>query len=682
MNSYRRKSINEIITICLVLTTLFSLGSPMALAQEVEEKEPATPESKYILPEIVVTATRIGQSINEVPLSTDVISSREVESSNALHAGDILRTTAGVTVRSYNTGGVATASLRGSQSAQVLVIQDGMPIFDPFTGLTDLSQISLAGVERIEIVRGPTSHLYGANALGGVVHIITRRPRDRTSANISVGSFDTRKYHLQTEGFAGKAGYFLSGTVDRSDGWRGNDKFFNRNIFAKLAAETGIVNVQLSSGYFTSDMGLPGPKPDSSTTYGNNEVTTLLDRQNNASLYALLALEIGLGSDANLTLKVRPASNTTNFRTTYDDWLTGDNIVNDNEYLANSVTLTGQLETRLGRQRLLIGFDDIRRRADVAQKYTNQVSGVVKVDEWDPEARTAGVWVEYIWQRSNLSVVPGIRLDRHSEYGSSTSPNIGMTLDLGANTFRASVGQAFRAPAFNDLFWPDDGFTSGNPDLKSETGLAYEVGLERRFSPSATADLVLFRRAVDNMIAWAPTGPGGFWRPSNINRYSVNGLETEFDLRLPSFQVSLSYSLLDAQQTNQEVVYDDWLTDSTRLEDITRPAAFVPQHSASAQLDFRLAGFDVNLRGEYRGRVGNYYADYLQSPTVTMAEKILPARTDLDLRLSRSLTKLTPYMEVRNIFDTRYSEHFGNTITDGDYPLPGRTITVGLRLNL
>ncbi len=678
MDSNRRTRMNNIITIGAFLTATFALGSSLALAQEVEEKIQAPPESKYILPEIVVTATRINQSIKEVPLSTGVISSREVESSNALNAGDILRTATGVTVRSYNTSGVATASLRGSQSAQVLVIQDGMPIFDPFTGLTDLSQISLAGVERIEIVRGPTSHLYGANALGGVVNIITRRPLDRTSANISVGSFDTRKYHLQTEGLAGQAGYFLSGTVDRSDGWRGNDEFLNRNIFAKLTGETGRVNVQLSTGYFASDMGLPGPRPASPTKYGNNEVATLFDRQTNSKLYALLALEIGLGSDANFTLKVRPASSTTNFRTTYDDWLTGDNIVNDNEYLANSVTLTGQLETPLGGQRLLIGFDGIGRRAAAAQKYTNQVSGVVEVVEWDPATRTAGVWVEYIWQRSNLGVVPGIRLDRHSQYGSSTSPNIGLTLDLGANTFRASVGQAFRAPAFNDLFWPD----AGNRDLKSETGVAYEVGLEHRFTQTATAHVVVFRRAVDNMIAWAPTGPNGLWRPTNINRYSVNGLETEFDLRLLSFQVNVSYSLLDAQQTNQEVVYDDWLTGETRLEEITRSAAFVPLHSARAQLDFRLAGFDVNLRGEYRGVIRNYYADYSQSPTVARAEKILPARTGLDLRLSRSLAKLTPYLEVRNIFDTRFSEHFGDTFADGDYPLPGRTITVGLRLNL
>ena len=678
MNNNRRNRINEIIAIGIVLTGLFALGSPLAWAQEVDEKEQALPTPKYILPEIVVTATRINQSVNEVPLSTDVISSREVESSNALHAGDILRTSTGINVRSYNMAGVATASLRGSQSAQVLVIQDGMPIFDPFTGLTDLSQISLAGVERIEIVRGPTSHLYGANALGGVINIITRRPRDRSSANISVGSFDTRKYHLQTEGVAGKAGYLLSGTVDRSDGWRGNDDFLNRNIFAKLTGESERVNVQLSTGYFTSDMGLPGPRPASSTKYGNNDVTTLFDRQQNLKLYALLALEFGLGSDANLTLKVRPASSTTNFRTTYDDLPTGETIVNDNEYVAHSVTLTGQLETPLGRQRLLMGFDGIGRRAAAVQKYTYQASDSVYVDQWDPESRTAAVWLEYIWRWSNLGVVPGIRLDRHSEYGTSTSPNIGMTLDWGANTFRASVGQAFRAPAFNDLFWP----LAGNRDLKSETGVAYEFGLERRFSQSLTVDLVLFRRAVHNMIAWAPTGPGGLWRPTNINRYSVNGLETEFEVRLPGFQVSVSYSLMDAQQTNQEVVYDDWLTAETRLEDITRSAAFVPRHSASAQLDFPLAGFDVNLRGEYRGSVSNYYADYSQSPTVTRAEKILPARTDLDLRLSRSLAKVTPYMEVRNILDTRYSEHFGTTFTDGDFPLPGRTITVGIRLNL
>ena len=678
MKSNRQINLKGMITSGVVLVAWLVLWSPAAQAQEVAENKGTEPESKYILPEIVVTATKIDQPLNEVPLSTDVITREEIESSNALDAGDILRTSTGFNVRSYNPGGLATASLRGSQSAQVLIVLDGMPVFDPFTGLTDLSQISLAGIERIEIVRGPTSHLYGANALGGVVNLITRHPEERTSANLSVGSFNAQKYYLQTANGTGNMGYFLSGSVNKSDGWRGNDDFLRQSIFAKLAGQLGSIHVQLLTGYYTSDIGLPGPKPAGPTKYGSHAVTSLYDRQNTANLYGLLVLESDVGNHTNLTLKIRPARDITNFQTTYDDWVTGDTIVNDNEYVAKSVILNSQLETKLGRHRLLIGWDGIRRQADVIQKFSDQVSGVVEVVEWNPATRTSGIWLEYIWHGSNFIVVPGLRLDSHSEYGSYTSPNIGVVFDWRAYTFRASAGRAFRAPGFNDLFWPN----AGNRDLKSETGVAYEIGLERRLSRYAKGNITLFRRDVRNMIAWAPTGAGGFWQPSNINRYAVNGFETEFDVRLERFYATISYSFLDAVQTNREVVYSDWLTGETRLEDKKRPAAFIPHHAVSMILNVNLAEVDIQVRGEYRGSVRNDYADYSQSPTVTMTEKILPARAVLDLRLSRSFNKFVPYIELKNILDTRYSEQFGNTIADGAYPMPGRTVVGGVRLDL
>jgi len=652
-----------------------SLMAPLA-GQDEEKPEK---ESQYTLPVVIVTATRVDLSLKEVPLSSAVITREALESGPALDVGDILRTQAGVHVRSNNRGGVATASLRGSQSSQVLVVRDGLPINDAFNGLTDLSRLMLGGIERIEIVRGPTSHLYGANALGGVINLITREPEQRRDFMVAYGRFNTQQYQLHAGQGSREKGAMVSAVVNKSDGWRGNDDFLHRSVLGRVNTTIGKVQVSVLTGYDDSEVGVPGPKPDSTATHGNNDVTSLFDRQKTDNLYGLLSIESRLGNDYNLQLRLRPERSTTVYENKYDDF-SGLTNLGHNQYTAQNLRLSGQVEKRMDTNHILAGFDVIQERGFVEQRTTIEPTGEESTVKWSPATHSSALWSEYIWRRTNLVAVFGARFDYHSTYGWHTSPSLGIILHLGANIVRFSAGEAYRAPSFNDLFWPDDGLFSGNPDLKSETGIAYEIGLEHRISQAIRGTVAVFRRDVDDMIAWAPTGLNGLWRPSNINRYLLNGAEAELIAQKEVFNARFSYTYLDGRQTNLEVVFSDWMAGDQRLEHIERPAAFIPTHNVGFDLTYISAFFKINLNGEARSEIVNYYSDEYTNPAaeVSMIEKKLPARTVMNVRVSWPLWKFEPFLEVRNLLNSTYSEQFGS-LSDSNYPLPGRTFGIGLR---
>lgn len=645
-----------------------------------QEEEKSANESQYTLPEVIVTATRVNQPLEEVPLSSSVIVREALETAPALDIGDILRTQTGIYVRSNNRGGVATASLRGSQSSQVLVVRDGIPINDAFLGLTDLSRLMLGGIERIEIVRGPTSHLYGANALGGVINLITREPEPRRDFSVAYGSFNTQQYQLHAGQGDREKGAIVSATVNKSDGWRGNDDFLHHSVLGRVNTAIGKVQVSVLTGYDDSEVGVPGPKPDSATTHGNNEVTSLFDRQKTDNLYGLLALESEPTDGWKLQLRLRPERSTTNFKNKYDDWRTDGAILGHNQYTARNLRLSSQLEKQTGTNYLLAGFDVIQERGFAEQRTTTEATGEGSTVKWSPATHSSALWTECIRRMGNVTAVLGIRSDYHSVYGWHTSPSLGIILRLGANTVRLSAGEAYRAPSFNDLFWPDDGFTSGNPDLKSETGTAYEIGLEHRISQVIRGNVAVFRRDVDDMITWAPTLEGK-WQPANFNRYLLNGAEAELIAQKEVFNARFSYTYLDGRQTNLEVVYSDWMTGDQHLEHIERPAAFIPTHNVGFNLTYISAFFKINLNGEARSEIVNYYSDEYTNPAaeVSMIEKKLPARTGINVRVSWLLWQVEPFLEVRNLLNTSYCDQLGSELADGDYPMPGRTFGIGLR---
>ena len=220
-------------------------------------------EATMQLQEVVVTATRTEKDPKDVTQSVTVITGDEIKKSGALNVAEAVRATASVSIREYGAkGSVSQIGLRGASSAQVLVLLDGKRLNSARSGgynLTDLP-VTLEDIERIEIVRGPASALYGADAVGGVINIITKKPEE-TRSRIS-GTAGSHGYDLLTvrqEGRQGGFYYSLSGGRETSDGYRRNSDLDQKNAGVKAGVDiTPNTSLELNANYLGKETGVPG----------------------------------------------------------------------------------------------------------------------------------------------------------------------------------------------------------------------------------------------------------------------------------------------------------------------------------------------------------------------------------------------------------------------------------------
>jgi outer membrane receptor for ferrienterochelin and colicin len=570
---------------------------------------------------------------------------------------------------------MTTISLRGTQAAQVLVTRDGIPINDPFNGTTDLSQLNLSSIEKIEIVRGPTSHLYGANALGGVVNLITREVGNARDITLSQGSFNTQAMTVHAgAGNSGK-GVSMSANLDRSDGWRGNDDYIHRSWVGNAATIMRGVELDFTAGYHDTDLGVPGPKPVAVPAFGNEEVSSLFNRQTSRNLFGMLTLNSKLWENVAMQLHVRPELSKTLFKEKYADFFTGEPVLGDYEYLSQNLRISGQAETGLRGHKMLGGFEIIDENGFVTQWTRNESGANQDTTDWESQTEAWAFWTEFIGQWNPLSVVGGMRMDVHSVYGRHISPSMGIILKLQRQVLKLSLGKAYRAPTHNDLFWPN----LGNPDLKPEEGFAGEISYEYFFLPTLWTKAAVFRRVVDDMIAWVPSGSTGLWQPTNINRLQLNGMEIELTARSSSLHFTLGYMRLEGEQANHELIYSDWMTGTYTLDEVTRQPAFVPVHSVTSCISWLSPWMRISVTSNWRSGILNYYEDWSLAPEISRKVKELPARMIVNGKVVFIMGKVQPYLVVRNLLDEEYSDQFGTDLYDLDFPMPDRILEVGMR---
>lgn len=213
--------------------------------------------------EIVVTATRVEESIKDVAQDVSVITKKEIESGSYRSVSEVLRNVMGLKLFEYgNRGSLASVSLRGSTAEQVLILIDGKRLNKPGDGQFDLNAISipLENIERIEILRGSSSALYGADAMGGVINIITRIPDEPvTKFTASYGRFVARNINLNTSRKIGKAGFYFSVAKEASEGFRANMQYDIDSINTKFTYDiSNDIHINLNVGYSHKDVGLPG----------------------------------------------------------------------------------------------------------------------------------------------------------------------------------------------------------------------------------------------------------------------------------------------------------------------------------------------------------------------------------------------------------------------------------------
>ncbi len=493
--------------LCLILLPFLIISSVWA-------------EEKTKLEEVVVTATRIEESVEDVAQDVTVITKKEIESENYRNITEVVKNVVGLNVFEYGNHGLsASVSLRGSTAAQVLVLIDGKRLNKPGDGQVDFNMISipLENIERIEILRGASSAIYGADAMGGVINIITKIP-DETVTNLtaSYGRFITRDLSFNTSGKIKEFGYYLSLSKERSDGFRANSEYDIDALNTKLTFDVSKdIRADLTIDYNHKDAGSPG-----SITWPTPFAT-----QTDENILTGIALKI-----KDTVLKLYSHNSRIRYINPGSEDNTHKNHVNGFD-LQHSISI--------GSSNLFTGGIELLEEDIDSNDNINTANSIGK------HSRTRkGIFVQnetLIAEKIILTL--GARYD-DIDSKNRLSPKASFLIKLPNQTnISFSAGKGFRVPEMNALYWPDTGWAVGNPDLKPEQSTEYECNIRKFFGNTGNVKLVAFEKRSKDLIQWQEISPGR-WSPVNVSRARIRGFETEGKLHINIVDIGLSYTFM------------------------------------------------------------------------------------------------------------------------------------------
>jgi len=594
---------------------------------------------------IVITPTRSPRMVKDLPTNVSVITREEIAESGAQNVGEVLKNRLGVGIRRYGTlGAQSEIALRGCSAYQTLVMVDGRPVNSISDGIADLSQFPIDNIERIEVVRGPVSALYGANALGGVINIITREAKEeRVTADVILGggSFGTQiaRLNLGTKDTNIKTYFTISNNT--SDGWRKNSAYDNHNFTGKLAYNAGkIGNFELRGGYHREKLGLPGANYETDWSTGEKIIfderyaSNPKEVQEDEKRYAILEYSNG-GENSKLLLRLYGSDDEKRDQNPDPDWPTDD-------FYENTTQGTEvQLDTLYG---ITLGMDIHQDK----YRQRNEINSQTIISE---KTLNQSVFLQETLSLKPVTAILGTRYDHHSAYGGQMNPSLSLIyqpreyLKISFN-----LARGFRAPTFCDLYWPDYLGCLGNPDLKPERAWAYDLGFEHQWGTLLLSRLTLFRTDIENLILWGPN-VSSIWTPYIMPEAYSQGVELEFIHQVtPRLSQSINYTYLHSAGKSEG-------------EDKYQIASYRPHNRANYRIHYTSDfGLKVSLGTEFvgeqwsdRGKTGDRLPDYFL----------------LNARIAQRISNLEAYVSFDNIFDKKYQTIFG-------YPMPGRTIMAGI----
>jgi outer membrane cobalamin receptor len=650
-------------------------------------------DKTYYLDEIVTSATRVPQLLKYTPSSVTVITEDRIKAKNPKDVGDVLEDVAGVKVERYGSlGSTTTVHIRGLLSSHVLVMVDGRPVNAPSQGIADLSWLSVENIEKVEIVRGAGSAQHGSSAVAGVVNIITKNPPEKTTAasSISYGTWDTLIAAIESGTTLNNIGLLINSNIKRSDGHRDHSEHNSSdiNLKVKYAINTDM-SLILSSGYYHSETEIPGAKPPEDITkrtasqniLGNDQVSALFDFSESDRFHFTASLDVK-------HLKIDTFINYWIDDSHMESILSGSRQIQDDIFKTMVLGGDAQYSIDVLKNNLLTGGLSFKKDIfDVETSVIDTSTETRTHSSREPDRNTLAVFIEDELTIDPLTIVLGGRWDDPDDFDSQTSLKASMLLALGDNTnIRASYGNSFKAPTLNDLYWPSDDGARGNPDLTPEKGTTYEIGVEQIFNDNTIVRASVFRQEIEDMIAWAPTGPlgpwGNKWQPDNLNNAEITGIEFESRVEIiDDLNIFVSYTYLDGEQKNEELVNS--LTNE--MEEHTRVLAYLPEHKLDLGLAYdnflNVNGLRFNVDTQYVSEIYQYFQNYDAFPSVTMDTKKMDAYWLTNIKVTKEIGNTEVFLASNNLFDTDYAIQFGRSVDDGDYPMPGRSITGGIKVS-
>ncbi len=601
-----------------VFSSIFILSSP-----GICEENPA------VLEPIVVTAARTSTEFSQLLRSVEIIGTEEIENAPVYSVPGLLEHVLDLDVQTRGVYGIqADISIRGGTFEQTLILIDGIKVNDPQTGHHNMDlPLTLMDIERIEVLRGGGSSIYGANAFGGVVNIITKKPKGKKiKMEFAGGEHNLSSQALSLTHPLGKANNYLSFERRASSGYRPDTDFVvnTASLGSSIDFSAGVADFFFgfvdknfgASSFYSADF--PHEEEHTQTTFfrmgakwegdgvsiqpklywRKHRDKFILDR-NNPSFY-------------------------TNYHTTH---LYGGEFFVRSSYPFGKLVLGGEV----GREEIIStgeGFGSglgkhFRLREAVLLEFEPNIS-------------------------ENLIVNLGMRGDHYSQWGWQACPSFSAGYNIShSGKMRASVNRSFRIPTFTDLYYVSPG-NVGSPNLTPEKAWSYEVGFDYG-KKGIYWSTTLFRRKGRNLIDWI--WRNARWEADNIGEVDTNGVELNFRLRPKEFRESLpirlaylKYAYLDSEVKNI----------------ISKYVLAHPRHQFCSGIEYFLP-FGIFQTWSFSYTERFYGESYC----------LLDSKISKKIEKSKAIMEF--FVEATNLLDVSYSKVEG-------VPLPGRWIQGGMKI--
>jgi iron complex outermembrane receptor protein len=557
---------------------------------------PATAQQR-VQETVVVTGAAAPVPFETLTRSVRVITWEDLARLPVSSVVDAIRLAAGVDVRARGSHGVqADFATRGANFNQTLVLVDGVRLNNSQTAHHngDLP-VTLDQVERIEVLYGPGSSLYGADAFGGTVNIVTRSGVAPTTASLAIGAHDTLAGTFSTGFEAGPVAQGIHASAQRSNGFMFDRDFRTSAIASRTALGSRTV---ATFGFADKEFGANG-------FYGNSPSREWTRQFSTGFAHEVIATPRGA-----LSLDV-------SYRTHRDRFLW-------------DVRRPGLFENRHRTHAALV---DIAGRRQLGRGW--QVSGgFEQAGDWirssnlgDHDVFRTGVAAEAqgpLGTRTTLAA--GLRLDRYSTFGSAWNPSLGAsTWVSSAVRLRASMATAFRVPSFTELYYRDPAHQA-SPDLLPERAIGTEVSADWVPHPEWVASATLFDRRERDVIDWVKAAPADTWQTRNIRRVHGRGIE-----------LGVRRAFGEGRRLSVDYAFNAVDPESVPL--LSKYTLDYARHGVSVAASTPLAwGLWAGGRLDVRQRTGR------------------PAYTLIDVRLSRAAKTATFFVDAANLLDTSYEE--------------------------
>jgi iron complex outermembrane receptor protein len=612
--------------------------SPHLNAQEKEQEE--RKKQKQLTEEIVVEAERP----QDVPLSTtSLIKLEKIQALKPRDLSDVLSFTSGTFV-STGSKNEFQIKIRGFQSQQVVLLFDGIPVYEPFFNSFDLKTFPAEEIQSVKVIKGASSVLYGPNALGGVVNIITRRP-EPPSFSLSTSYDSQQALNLASTGSVRLKNVFLSGFVsyDNSDGYtwnqqgehanRDNSDYRRANIMGKLYFYPNQTSeILFEAAYYTSEYGIPPAteyyrprywrfKDWDRLQFNLGGTFSFLQRGNlkfrGYYVHHFNILDAYTGADFS---EIR-------WESTYKNDSYG-------AFLLGAVPYLGNDELKFS---LNFRNDKARTQDDVGKAW----------EEFEHQTISLGL-ESHFRLHPNWRLIAGASLDhlkKHTgENKTSVNPIAGLMFNPSDYVdLHASFSQKSRFPSMKSLY----STTGGNPDLKHERGTNYELGFS--FRRNFLFSGAVFYNNINDLIQPIRL-PDGSQTNLNIGQASITGFELEFAQAIGLLDFSVNYTFLHGVNQDED-----------------RPLDLVPE----SQLNFVLNVFDRK-----RTRF-SLWGLYVSSAEVKIFDDIvnISGYFVLNAKLSFEFSGFMVFLKAENLLDNSY-------VTEPGFPMKARAIALGFKYNV